>query len=84
VSAFSVYQRGNGRMAPQFIQGLATGRPDAADRDAQPGADLRAWHWRILGKQGNQLLAEGGRSPRAWQSAAWRSAASSSWSAVSA
>jgi hypothetical protein len=59
VPAFGVYQRGNGRMAAQFFQAAGAGWPDAADRDAQPGADLGIGNRRVLDEQGNQLPAEG-------------------------
>ena len=54
-----VDQRGDGRVAAQLGQAAAPVRADAAGRDAQPGADLGIRHGRVLGEQGDQLLAAG-------------------------
>src|SRR6185437_14973029 len=48
---------GDGRVAVQFVQAAAAAGPDAADRDAQPGADLGVGHRRVFDEQGDQLLA---------------------------
>jgi hypothetical protein len=50
-------QGSDGRMAAQPVQAAAAGGPDAADRDAQLGADLGVRHRRVCGEQGDQLLA---------------------------
>jgi hypothetical protein len=44
-------------VAAQPGQAAAADRPDAADRDAQPGADLGVGDGRVLDKQGQQPLA---------------------------
>ena len=54
-------QRCDGWGAAQLVQAAAAARPDAADRDAQPGADLGICQGRVLDEQGDQLLAAGGR-----------------------
>jgi len=47
-AGFGVDQGGDCRMAAQLVQAAAASRPDALDRDAQPGADLGVRHWRVL------------------------------------
>src|SRR6201986_4859480 len=54
-------QAGDGWMAAQLVQAAAAVRPDAADRDAQPGADLGIRHGRGLGQQDHQPLPAGGQ-----------------------
>jgi hypothetical protein len=44
-------------VAAQLVQAAAAGRPDAADGDAQPGADLGVGHGRVLDQQADQLPA---------------------------
>jgi hypothetical protein len=56
-AGFVVDQGGDCRMAAEPGQAAAAGGPNAADRDAQPGADLGVRHGRVRDKQGNQLLA---------------------------
>src|SRR2546429_4333948 len=58
-----VDQRGEGRVAAQLVQAAAAARPDAAGRDAQPGADLRIRQRRIFDEQGEQMLAARGQLP---------------------
>jgi hypothetical protein len=54
-------QRRDGWRAAQLVQAAGTVRPDAAGRDAQPGADLGTCQGRVFDEQGDQLLAAGGR-----------------------
>jgi hypothetical protein len=54
---FGSDEYGDGRVLAQLVQAAAAGRPDAADRDAQPGADLGVRHRRVSGEHGDQLLA---------------------------
>ena len=82
---FGVGERGDGRVPAQFVQAAAAGGADAADRDAEPGADLGVRQGRVGGQQGDQPLAVRGEDrSNASRSAACRSAASSSCSAVAA
>jgi hypothetical protein len=60
-SGVCVDQRCDGRVAAQLVQEAAAVRADAADRDAQPGADLCIRHRRALGEHGEQPLATGGQ-----------------------
>jgi hypothetical protein len=57
-----VDQFGDGRVVSQIVQAAAA-RPDAADRDAEAGADLGIGRRRIFGEQGEQLLAAWGQLP---------------------
>ena len=50
-------------MLAQLLQEPAAGGPDAADRDAQPRADLGVGQGRVFEQQGDQLLT-GGRQGR--------------------
>ena len=43
----------------ELVQAAAAVRPDAADGDAKPGADLGVRHRRIFDQQGDQLLVTG-------------------------
>src|SRR6478672_525695 len=52
-----VDQRGDGRVLPHLVQVAAAVRADAADRDAQPGADIGVGQRRVGDEQGDQLLA---------------------------
>src|SRR3984893_3164114 len=52
-----VDQRGDGRVAPHLVQVAAAVRADAADRDAQAGADVGVGQRRVGDEQGDQLLA---------------------------
>ena len=58
---FGVDQRCEGRVTAQPVQAAAASRPDAADWDAQAGADLRVRCRRVLGEQGDQLLVARGQ-----------------------
>src|SRR5690348_17120008 len=58
-ASFGIDQRCDCRMAAQFVQTPATGGPDAANRDAQFGADLGIRHRRILDEHADQLLTAG-------------------------
>ena len=71
-------------MAVQLVQTAAAGGPGAAEREAEPGTDLRVGYGGILGEQGDQMRHGGGRSASASRSAACRSARSSSSSADAA
>ena len=55
-----VDQGSNYWIAAQFFQAAAAAWPDAADRDAQLGADLGIRRGRVFGEQGDQLLAAAG------------------------
>src|SRR6185437_8644945 len=55
-------QGGDGRMVAYLLQAPLAGRPDAADRDAEPGADLCVGDRRVFGEHGEQLLAGGGQA----------------------
>ncbi len=48
-------------MTAQPVQAAAASGPDAADWDAQAGADLRVRCRRVLGEQGDQLLVARGQ-----------------------
>ena len=52
-SGFGVDQRCNSGVAAQLVQASGAARPDAADRDAQTGADHCVRHSRILDEQGD-------------------------------
>ena len=52
-----VDQRRDGGIAAYLGQAAAAGRADAANRDAQPGADLGVGQRRVRDKQGDQPLA---------------------------
>src|ERR1700722_9983052 len=54
-------QRRDGRVLAHPVQAAAAGRADAADRYAQPGADLGVGHRRVGDEQGDQLLAVRGK-----------------------
>jgi hypothetical protein len=54
-----VDQRCDGRVAAQLVQAAAAVGANAADRDAEPDIDLGIRRGRILGEQGDQLLAAG-------------------------
>ena len=53
---FGADERGDSWVMAQLVQAPAAVRPDAADRDAQPGADLGVRHGWIFDQQGDQLL----------------------------
>jgi hypothetical protein len=52
-------------VAAQLVQAAAAAGPDAAGRDAQPGADLRIRQRRIVDEQGEQCwqLGAAARTP---------------------
>jgi hypothetical protein len=47
------------RVAAQLVQAAAASRPDAANRDTQPDANLRIGHGRVFKQQGDQPLTGG-------------------------
>ncbi|HJZ25301.1 MAG TPA: hypothetical protein VJ370_03405, partial [Streptosporangiaceae bacterium] len=55
-------QRCDRRIAAELLQAAAAGRPDAADRDAYPDADVGVRHGRPDDEQGKQLLAARGQA----------------------
>src|SRR5262249_36761133 len=56
-SQLGLYQPGDRRVPPHLVQVAAAVRADAADRDAQPRADVSVGQRRVGDKQGDQLLA---------------------------
>ncbi len=62
-SCVGIDQGSDSRVAAQLVQAAAAGRPDTADRDTQPGADLGIGHGQVLKQQGDQPLT-GGRQGR--------------------
>jgi hypothetical protein len=54
-----VDEGGDGWVTAQLVQAAAAGGPDAADRGAQPGADIGVGQGRVLEQQEDQLLAGG-------------------------
>jgi hypothetical protein len=57
----SIQQGGDGRVAAHLVQVAAAGRADAADGDAQLGADVGVRYGRVRDEHGDQLLAVRGQ-----------------------
>ena len=83
-SCAGVDQRGDGRVTAQLVQAAAAGRADAPGSDAQPGADLGVRLGRVGESMAISRWQQEGRCLSASRSAALRSAASSSCSAITA